>query len=196
MTSKLIRWLVGCAVLCMAHAASAGVTKIDLFTVHGVPGTGGATEVDGPCYCNQSAWLSPLMILAPGAYDFGSVREYWTVSGSTPDAGENQGYLWLNFAPQIYSGFYPDSFEGPPGYAYPSNDLCAQDDDACNASYAGAYVDFELLYTVTPDQNAVQIELIGPYRYTTPVPEPAPPLPLAMGLVVIAGLARWRGMRR
>jgi hypothetical protein len=112
-----------------------------------------------------------------------------------PDGGDNQGNLWLNFAPQIYSGRYPDSFDGPPGYAYPSNDICAQDDDVCKVNYASSYIDSELLFTVGPNQNAVQIELIGPYRYTSPLPEPAQPLTLALGLAMIAGLARRYRMR-
>ena len=133
------------------------------------------------------------MLLQPGTYDFGEVRDYWVQSGSTPDGGPDQAALYLLFAPVIVSGTYPDDFPSLPPYPFPSTALCDQNDDACNATYGNASVNFDLTYTVPPGENAAQIELIGNYVYTPPVPEPWPSGLLIVGLALLAGIATRRG---
>ncbi len=194
MTPKLSKLLVAALLPCVAGLASANGTPIDLFTVAGVPGTGGDTTVIGPCYCDEPAWYSPVMLLQPGTYDFGELRDYWVQSGPTPDGGPDQGNLYLLYSPVETSGRYPDDFFAPP-FLFPATALCDQNNAACNALYVGAFVDFDLTYTVQPGQNAAQIVLIGNYRYTAPVPEPLPAAMLLLGLGLITGIAPRRGRR-
>ncbi|MFL6666284.1 MAG: PEP-CTERM sorting domain-containing protein [Burkholderia ambifaria] len=196
MISMLARSLVAAALLGLSQLASAATSAIDLFTVTGVPGTGGYVTVQGPCYCDQEAYFSPVMLLAPGTYDFGKVRDYWVLSGPTPDAGPDQLYLYVLFEPVEVSGTYPDAFPPPATAVFPAGSaFCGQDDAACNASFDGAYVDVHLLFTVPPGQNAAQIGLVGDYRYTAPLPEPATSALLLLGLTLSAGIARRRGRR-
>jgi hypothetical protein len=137
------------------------------------------------------------MVLGPGTYDFGELRDYWVLSGATPDAGPNQPLLYLLFSPVELTGNYPENFPIPPGGGYPENYAqCAQTDAACNALYTGTYEDIPLVYTISPGQNAIQIGLIGHYDYTPPVPEPAMLLMLIPGLALIAGISWKRGLRR
>ena len=196
MTSRLAKYAMAVLFFGLARAASAGIPAIGLFNAASVPGTGGYSIVMGPCYCDQQALFSPILLLQPGTYDFGNVREYWVQSGYTPDGGDDQANLYLLFSPVETSGSYPDDFPPPTSYAYPTSDLCNQDDAACNARYVGAYADFDLTYTVLPGQNAVQVGLIGVFQYTSPVPEPLPFAVLALGLALIAGISRKRGRMR
>jgi len=192
MTSRVAKSLT--AVLFFGlRAATAAIPTIDLFQAAAVPGTGGYSTVMGPCYCDQQALFSPILLLQPGTYDFGEVREYWVQSGYTPDGGENQPNLYLLFSPVEVSGLYPYDFPPPASYAYPTLDLCNQDDVACNAKYVEAYADFDLIYTVLPGQNAVQVGLIGKFQYTSPVPAPLPCAALTFGLALVAGISRKRG---
>ena len=195
MMSKLARFPVAAFLIALSGLASAGTHDIDLFTVAGVPGTGGNARIDAPCYCQQQAYFSPVMLLDPGTYDFGTLRDYWVQSGSTPDGGPDQGALYLFFDPLEVAGFYPDDFQVQTTYVFPTFVGCAQNDDACNARYDGLFVDMDLIYTVLPGQNAIQIGLIGHYQYTPPVPEPRTFALLVLGLALIAGIAR-RQVRR
>lgn len=193
MARKIVELLLAALLLGLSNLASAAATPIDIFDTAGAPGTGGYTSVVGPCYCEEPAYISPVMLLQPGTYDFGEVRDYWVQSGSTPDGGPDQAALYLLFAPVIVSGTYPDDFPSLPPYPFPSTALCDQNDDACNATYGNAYVDFDLIYTVAPDENAAQVELIGNYVYTSPLPEPFPSGMLIVGLALLAGIAVRRG---
>jgi len=195
MTSKLARFLVAALLLGLAKLASASITAIDLSTVSGVPGTGGHSTIVGPCYCDQDATFSPVILLQPGSYDFGEVRDYWVRSGYTPDGGPDQANLYLLFSPLVTYGNYPDDFAPPPTSAFPSNALCSQDDVACNAKFIGAFMDTDLVFTILPGQDAIQIGLVGSYRYTPPVPEPLPLPTLVLGLAVMGGIAARRGRR-
>ena len=192
MALKLARHLIAALLLGLSDWAAAGIPAIDIFTVAGVPGTGGYLSVDGPCYCEQEAFFSPVMLLAPGTYDFGELRDYWVQSGATPDGGPDQPNLYLLFSPVETSGTYPDDFPPPANYAFPSLALCSQDDVACNASYDGAYVDLDLVFTVSPGQDAAQVGLIGKYQYTSPIPEPFTFAMLSLGWILVAGIARKR----
>lgn len=196
MTSKLARYLIAALLLALSDLASAGIRAIDLQTVAGVPGTGGYSSVDAPCYCQQQAFFSPIMLLEPGTYDFGEVRDYWVQAGGTPDGGPDQPNGYLLFDPMETSGTYPDDFPPPATYAFPAIQLCNQDDAACNASFNGAFVDFNLIFTVLPGQNAAQIGFVGPYQYTPPVPEPFAFAMFILGLILIGGMAEMRGQRR
>lgn len=195
MTSRLAKWPTAALLLCLVPAASAGIPAIDIFDTAAVPGTGGYSTVMGPCYCDQQALFSPILLLQPGTYDFGTVREYWVQSGYTPDGGADQPNFYLLFSPVEASGSYPYDFPPPATYAYPAFEPCNQDDAACNASYVDAYADFDLIYTVLPGQDAVQVGLIGKFQYMSPVPEPLPSAALALGLALIAGRTRKRGTR-
>jgi hypothetical protein len=190
MSSAIARYLVAALLLCMTGLASAASTPIDLFGPNGVAGTGGFTTLQGPCYCDQPALFSPVFVLAPGTYDFGEVRVWWVRSGYTPDGGDNQPNYYLRFDPVEAVGSWPDAFAGLENYAYPSADgFCDPNDATCNAAYAGAYVDVDLVYTVLPGQNAIQIGLIGNYRYTSPLPEP---LAWAMSVLGLMGVGFMR----
>ena len=196
MRAAIARSLVAAALSGLSGLASAGSAAIDLFGAGGVPGTGGDTTVLGPCYCDQHAFFSPVFVPGPGTYDFGKVRVYWVLSNPTPDGGDNQPYLYLLFDPVETVGTWPDSFAGLDNYVYPAADaFCAADDAACNAAHAGAYVDVDLVYTVPPGQNAIQIGLIGNYRYTSPLPEPLAWSTSLLGLVLLAASATKRGGR-
>ncbi len=192
MTSRVAKCLTAALFFGLTRAASAGIPAIDIFHAAAVPGTGGYSTVMGPCYCDQEALFSPILLLQPGTYDFGEVREYWVQSGYTPDGGPNQPNLYLLFSPVEVSGLYPYDFPPPASYAYPTFDQCNQDDVACNAKYVEAYADFDLIYTVLPGQNAVQVGLIGKFQYTSPVPEPLPCAALTFGFALLAGIARKR----
>ena len=192
MASRSAKVLTAASLFCLSGWASAQIPAIDIFTVAGVPGTGGSSKVMGPCYCTQQAFFSPVVILQPGTYDFGDVREYWVQSGYTPDGGADQQNLYLLFDPVAVSGLWPYAFPAPVDYAYPAYDLCDQHDDACNARYAGAFQDFELIVTVPPGQNAAQVGLIGHYLYTSSAPEPQTFAMLMLGLTLLASRKRGR----
>lgn len=197
MTTRLARFVAAAALSGLAGLASAAATPIDLLSASGVPGTGGEATVYGPCYCDQASWFSPVMLLGPGTYDFGTVRQYWVLSGITPDGGPDQGALWLLFSPVETSGTWPEDFPPQTTSMIPDLVLCQQDDAACYASYDGRFVDERLVFTLPPGQNAVQVGLIGHYAYTPPVaaavPEPVTPALLLAGLATMAALARRRG---
>ncbi len=188
MASRIAKTL-GALLLGLSGWAAAN-TPIDIFKTVGVPGTGGTATVAGPCYCDQTAVYSPVFLLAPGTYDFGQVRDFWVQSGSTPDGGPDQPNLYLLFVPVEVAGIYPDDFGAPPAYDFPSTALCAQTDDACNATYRGAYLDTSLVFTVAAGQDAVQVALFGPYAYTSPLPEPLSYAMLLAGLILLAGARR------
>ena len=194
MTSTIARVLAAALGLFgLMGSASAQVSAIDIFKTAGVPGTGGYSSIVGPCYCTEPAFYSPVMLLDPGTYDFGSLRDYWVQSGSTPDGGPDQPNLYLLFAPVEMSGFYPDDFTTEPPYTFPALALCDQADAACNASYQGASEAFDLIYTVLPGQDAAQLGFFGNYQYIPPVPEPLPLAVFVLGLTWMAGIskARW-----
>jgi hypothetical protein len=193
MSSAIARYLVAALLSCMSGLASAASTAIDLFGTNGVAGTGGYTTLQGPCYCDQPAFFSPVFVLAPGTYDFGDVRVYWVASNSTPDGGDNQPDFYLLFDPVEAVGSWPDAFPGLLNYAWPSADgFCDSNDAACNASYAAAYVDIDLIYTVPPGQDAIQIGLIGNYRYTSPLPEPLDWTMSVLGLILVGAASTRR----
>lgn len=193
MTSRIATPLVAALLLGLAGGASGSTTAIDLFSTPGVPGTGGHATVVGPCYCDQGADFSPVLLLAPGTYDFGLVRDYWIRYGAPPEGGPNQPNLYLLFSPWEAAGTYPGDLSPPPSNAYPSAVQCAQDDAACNASYEGAYLDTRLIFTVAPGQDAIQIGFIGPYAYTSPLPEPFAYAMLLAGLILLTGARRGDG---
>jgi hypothetical protein len=190
MTSGIAKTLAAALLLGASGWASASTVAIDLFKAPGVPGTGGHATVSGPCYCNQDAVFSPVLLLAPGTYDFGEVRDFWVQSGGTPDGGPDQPNLYLLFSPWEVSGTYLGDLPPPPTDAIPSGVLCAQDDLACNASFAGAFHDTRLIFTVAAGQDAIQIGFIGPYVYTPPLPEPSAYAMLVLGLAFMGGTAR------
>ena len=196
MTTRLARSLVAAALSTLTGLAAAAATPIDLLTVPGVPGTGGDATVYGPCYCDQASWFSPVMLLGPGTYDFGTVRQYWVLSGITPDGGPDQGNLWLLFSPVVTSGTWPQDFPPQTTSMIPDLVLCQNGDMACNDSFDGLFVDEHLVFTLPAGQNAVQVGLIGHYDYTPPlaVPEPVAPAMLLAGLAMMGALAR-RGRR-
>jgi hypothetical protein len=193
MNSTFAKYVSAALLFGSSSLAFANNPAVDIFGGAGVAGTGGYSTILGPCYCNQQALFSPVILLQPDTYNFGEVREYWVQSGYTPDGGPDQPNLYLLFSPVETSGSYPDDFQPPPSFAYPSYALCDQSDAACNASYTGAYADFDLIYTVSPGQNAVQIGLIGNFRYTSPLPEPLALVMLVLGLTLIAGNMKRRG---
>jgi hypothetical protein len=196
MMSKLARGLIAALLACLTGLAHADSRHIDLLTVAGVPGTGGSAILQGPCYCQQAATFSPVMLLAPGTYDFGTVRDFWEPSPGTPDAGPTQPNGYLLFGPLENAGSYPDAFPAQPTYAFPSSFAqCDQNDAACNASFDDRFVDTELIYTVLPGQNAVQIGLVGDYRYTAPLPEPRSTALCLLALALMAALAARRAAR-
>jgi hypothetical protein len=192
MTSRIAKALAGALSFGLAGWASASIPAIDLFDTPGVPGTGGSTIIQGPCYCDQPAWYSPVLLLQPGTYDFGELRQYWVQSDGTPDGGPDQANLYLLFDPIEVSGHYPEDFAALPTYTFPAYALCAQEDAACNALYVGAYRDFDLTFSVPPGDDAVQVGLIGHYLYTSPVPEPAEAALFALGLALVARAAKAR----
>jgi len=197
MTSTMTRTLAAAALICASGWASAKTAPIDLFKTPGVPGSGGHVTVDGPCYCEQGADFSPVLVLAPGTYDFGKVRDYWVQSGFTPDGGPDQPNLYLLFSPWEVVGTFPGDLPFLPTYAYPASfALCAQDDVACNASYTGAFQDTELILTVGFGQNAVEIGFIGPYVYTSPVPESSGVAMSVLGLALVGAACRRRSAGR
>lgn len=194
MTSRIERVLA--AALCLVGlmgSASAQVSPIDIFETAGVPGTGGYSSFTGPCYCTEPDFYSPVMLLDPGTYDFGSLRDYWVPSGVTPDGGPDQPNVYLLFAPVETSGFYPDDFTAEAPYTFPAIAFCTQDDAACNASYQGASEVFDLIYTILPGQNAAQLGFFGNYHYISPVPEPSSWALFVLGLTLVAGIS---GARR
>jgi hypothetical protein len=189
MTSRIAKSVTVALFSCLTGVASAGIPAIDLFNVAGVPGTGGYSTVSGPCYCDQTAYFSPIMLLRPGTYDFGKVRDYWVKSDPTPDGGPDQPNEYLLFNPVDTTGSYPEDFPAQTSYSFPGNVLCDQADDACNARYVGAYQDFDLIFAVPPGQDAMQVGLVGPYVYTSPLPEPLTIAMFALGLILTAGLS-------
>jgi len=195
MTSKITRAFLAASLLAFSGWAAA-YKPVNVFTATSVPGTGYSATVMGPCYCDQVAVFSPVVLLAPGTYDLGTVRDFWVPSGFTPDGGPDQPVLWLLFAPWATEGTWPDDLEAPPTYAYPTYESCALDDAACNARHDGAYVDTRLITTVGPDQDAVQLGFIGPFSYIppSPLPEPGPCALFAVGLALLAGTAKRRGV--
>lgn len=195
MTPRITRKLAAALLLGLSGWASA-TTAINLSTATGVPGTDGHFTVVGPCYCTEDAVFFPVLLLAPGTYDFGQVRDYWVPSGYTPDGGPDQPNLYLLFSPVQTAGTYPEDFAPPPTYDFPSTGLCAQDDDACNAGFQGAYLDTRLIFTIGPGQDAIQIGFIGPYVYTPPLPEPSATGTLVLGLALSAALSRRRAGQR
>lgn len=192
MISKLARLLISTWLLGMGMAASANTIAINILTATGAPQSGGYTTFYGPCYCDEPAFFSPVLLLQPGTYDFGEIREYWVLSGPTPDAGPQQENDWLLFTPVETTGNYPTDFSTLPNFGTPISAICEQTDDACNAHYAGAWVDIPLLYDVPAGQNAIQIALIEPNDYTPPVPEPFMFEMSALALALFAALARRR----
>ena len=193
MARSIAKFLLAALLFGLSNLVSAAAVPIDIFHTAGVPGTGSDTTIVGPCYCVEPAHFSPVILLQPGTYDFGEVRDYWVQSGATPDGGPDQPNLYLLFDPVVRLGMYPDDFGGPPPDVFPSSALCAQTDAACNAAYTSAYKDFDLLYTLTAPQNAAQVELIGHYLYTSPLPEPLPSAMLAFGLALMLGTWLKRG---
>ena len=191
MTARIAKRLAATLLLGLSGWASAN-TAIDLSTATGVPGTGGHFTLVGPCYCTEDAVFFPVLMLAPGTYDFGQVRDYWVQSGYTPDAGPDQANLYLLFSPVETAGTYPYDFPPPPTYNFPSLGRCAQEDHACNADFVGSYLDTKLIFTIGPGQDAIQIGFIGPYVYTPPLPEPAAVATFVLGLALIAALSRRR----
>ena len=191
MARRIAKFLLAALLLVLSNLVAASAAPIDIFDIAGVPGTGGNTTVVGPCYCEEPAYISPVILLQPGAYNFGEVKDYWVQSGSTPDGGPDQPNLYLLFAPVIASGSYPDDF-APPPYTFPSTALCDQTDAACNAAYGNAYQDFDLIYTVSSGENAAQVELIGNYQYISPVPEPLLSGMLVLGLALMIGISTKR----
>lgn len=196
MMSRLARLLIAAFLACLSGLARADARHIDLLTVAGVPGTGGSAILQAPCYCQQTATFSPILLLAPGTYDFGTVRDYWESSPGTPDGGPTQANAYLLFGPLESAGSYPDAFPAQSTYAFPqSTALCDQDDAACNASYSDRFVDTELVYTVLPGQDAIQIGLVGDYRYTAPLAEPGSAAMFLLALALLAGHAARRAAR-
>ncbi len=193
MARRIAKCLLAALLLGLSNLASAAAAPIDIFHTAGVPGTGGNTSIVGPCYCEEPVYISPVILLQPGAYNFGEVRDYWVQSGSTPDGGPDQPNLYLLFDPVVETGMYPDDFSPLPTFTFPSTALCDQNDAACNAAYGNAYMDFDLIYTVSPGENAAQVELIGNYLYTSPLPEPFPGGMLVFGLALMAGISTKRG---
>ena len=196
MTTRLARFFTAVLFCCVAGSTRAALPAIDLFGADGVPGSSGYSTIMGPCYCDQTMYSSPVMLLQPGTYDFGRLKAYWVPSGYTPDGGPDQPILWLLFAPVEVTADYPYTYTGLPTYAYPSYALCAQDDAACNASYDGAFVDFDLVYTVPSGDDAIQIGLIAKYLYTAPVPEPSTLVLAVLGAMLVAASARLRRRAR
>jgi hypothetical protein len=193
MNSTIAKTLAAAALFGASGWASASTTAIDLFTTSGVPDTGGHTTVAGPCYCDQGADFSAVLLLAPGTYDFGKVRDFWVQSDATPDGGPDQPILYLLFEPWRAVGSYLGDLPPPPTDVFPASyALCAQDDAACNAGFTGAWKDTDLILTVGPGDNAVQIGFIGPYVYTPPLPEPSAVAMSALGLALVAAASRRR----
>lgn len=184
---KLLAAALSC---CAAGIASAAATPVDIFHTAGVPGTGGTVTLMGPCYCDQLVDFSQILVLSPGTYDLGTVREYWTAADYTPDGGPDQDILFLMFQPIALTGSMVYGFPDQPGYLYPTYESCAQTDAACIATYAGAWQDFSLNFTLTPDDNAVQIGMIGNYAYTPPVPEAPASAMLLAGLALLLPAAK------
>ncbi len=192
MTSRIAKTLVAALLLGVSGWASASLPAIDLFKAPGIPGSGGHQTVMGPCYCDQDSVYTEVIPLAPGTYDFGVARDYWVQSGYTPDGGPDQPNLYLLFSPWEVSGEYPYDFPPPLSYAYPSSALCAQTDDACNASYDGAYFDTKLVFTIAPGQDGIQVGFVGPFTYISPLPEPLESAMVIVGLALVAGIAKRR----
>ena len=195
MTSKIAKQFIAILLFGLSNLATAALPAIDIFHAAGVPDTSGYSTIMGPCYCDETLYSSPIMLLAPGTYDFGEVREDWVPSGYTPDGGPYQSIVWLLFAPMETDGYFPYTLAPLPSYASPSIELCAWNDDACNNSHAQAYQDFDLIYTVQPGENAVQIGLIGTYQYTSALPEPLSLAMFALGLMLVAAMAKRRHAR-
>ena len=192
MALSTIRTLAAGLLLVLSGAAMA-VTAVDVFTAPSVAGTGGSATVSGPCYCEVAALYSPVLLLGPGTYDLGEVRDWWVESGPTPDGGPDQPNLWILFSPISVAGAYPWDFTTPP-LAFPSSfALCDQADTACNASHDGAFVNTTVFLTVGPGQDAAQVSFFGPFAYTPPVPEPRVTILMALGLAWLATVNRRRG---
>lgn len=193
MTARFAQFLAAVVFSCLAGLARAGIPAIDIFHApSSVPDSGGSFTVMGPCYCDQTMVWSPVIRLQPGTFDFGTVREYWVPSGYTPDGGPDQDNFWLLFAPVMATSDYPYTYTGLPDYVYPTSARCAQTDDACNAAYTGAYVDFHMIYTIPQGDDAIQIGLIAKWQYTAAVPEPAAPAMLLLGATLVAAVGRRR----
>ncbi len=202
MISRLCKFLAALLLSCASGLALATPTGIDIFNTPGLPGTGGTVTLMGPCYCNQQVVFSPLMVLPPGTYDLGTVREYWKPANYTPDGGPDQAILFLMFQPIELTGSLIYGFPAEPDYLYPTLQSCQPTDAACIAQFAGAWEDFSLKFTLTPDNDAVQIGLVVDFAYTppalVPVLEPATAALLLAGLALLlpaAGIARPRARR-
>lgn len=180
---------------CLTGIASAAATPVDVFDTPGVPDTGGSITLMGPCYCNQLVVFSPILVLSPGTYDLGTVREYWTPANDTPDEGPDQPTLFLMFQPIVLTGSLSYGFPAQPDYLYPDIEVCAQADAACNTTYTGTYQDFPLVVTLTADDDAVQVGMVGHFLYMPPVPEAPTSAMLLAGLALVlpaAAIARRR----
>lgn len=192
MTLSIAKTLTAVLLLALSGAAMATRT-VDIFSAPGVPGTGGSGTVSGPCYCEVAALYSPVVLLGPGTYDLGEVRDWWVESGPTPDGGPDQPNLWILFSPISVAGTFPWDFMTPP-LAFPSTfALCDQADTTCNASHDGAFVDTKVFLTVEPGQDAVQVSFFGPFAYTPPVSESPINILLVLGLATLAALHKRRG---
>jgi hypothetical protein len=203
MTAWLAKTFAAASLAALSSWTSASTIALDLFKLEGIPGTGGQAYVMGPCYCDQIEIFSPVIPLPPGTYDFGEVRSYWTLARTTPGGGPDQPFVYLLFKPWERAGIYPQDFPPlPTEVSLSAFWRCARDDAECNASFTGAFVDTELVFTLEPGQQAIQIGFIGPYSYTSPLPEPVPGAMLVLGLALVAaGLgpgarARSRAPRR
>lgn len=195
MTSRLARTVFAVLLLGLSSLALAGARAIDIFTVGGVPGTGGYSTYVGPCYCTEKAFYSPVLLLQPGTYDFGQITDYWVQSGATPDGGPDQPNLYLLFSPIEIASTYPDDYPWT-YFTFPATALCDQGDAACNASFQDKSADMDLVVTLAPGQNAVQVVLIGNFLYTSPVPEPLPFAMFVLGLALMVGISRKRRLPR
>ncbi len=185
MNWNIARFLAAVLSFCLTGIAWAAPTPVDVFNTPGIPGTGSTFTLAGPCYCDQQVVFSEILVLPPGTYDLGTVREYWTPADPTPDGGPDQGTLFLMFQPFEFTGSLTYGFPGQPSYLWPDFQLCDQSDTACNARYTGAYEDFRLVFTLTAESDAVQIGMVGNSLYTAPVPVPEAPA----SAMLLAGLA-------
>lgn len=196
MTSTITGALLAALLLGSVGPAKA-YAPVNPFTTPGVPGTGYSATIMGPCYCDQTAVFSPVVLLAPGTYDLGTVRNFWVPANFTPDGGPDQPVLWLLFMPWEAVGTWEYLFPQPPTYSDPITEVCALNDAACNARYDGTFVETRLITTVGPGQDAVELGLIGPFTYAppSPLPEPLPCALFIIGLALTAGASR-RRLRR
>lgn len=144
MAANLSRIFGAGVLLAIALSARAGNLDIDLNSPGGVAGTGGFSEFTGPCYCSSSEYFSPVYLVQAGETgNFGQVTLYSWQSGTTPDGGPDQPYLFVFPSPTV-------SFNAPPlplllelgNPGAPSANvtfgLCDQSDIACISSSTNA----------------------------------------------------------